>query len=158
MRQDRRAFLLGSVTTAAVVFAGCSGEGGGSNPNVPTLDPEPSYQGWFSGVSNYNGTYDYRDQNRVRVRVGVRGGIGFYKFGPAAIAVSPGTEVVWEWTGHGGAHDVQAENGAFDSGAPVRSESKTFAHTFETPRIYRYFCSPHRGQGMKGAVFVALSG
>jgi hypothetical protein len=64
---------------------------------------------------------------------------------------------VWEWTGQGGAHNVVAENGAFDSGEPVGEEGTTFEYTFADAGegdVFRYACSPHRGVGMKGAVAV----
>ncbi|MFC5278740.1 hypothetical protein ACFPM1_08245 [Halorubrum rubrum] len=36
-------------------------------------------------------------------------------FGPAAVAVAPGTTVVRAWTGGGGDHDVSRADGAFES-------------------------------------------
>lgn len=93
----------------------------------------------------------------MTVRVGVSGDMGYYKFGPAAVAVSPGTVVTWEWTGRGGEHDVAALEGSFDSGDPVRAAGTTFDRTFDAPAVYRYYCTPHRSLGMRGAVFVALN-
>jgi halocyanin-like protein len=92
----------------------------------------------------------------VTVAVGVEGGIGYYKFGPPAIAVVPGTDARWEWTGQGGAHNVVAEHGRFDSGDPVDDDTETVSHTFDAPAVDRYACEPHRSQGMRGAVFVSL--
>jgi len=88
--------------------------------------------------------------------VGAEGGIGYFNFGPPAIAVSPGTDVVWKWTGRGGAHNVVADQGRFDSGDPVDAADQTFTHTFEDPAAYRYLCDPHRSPGLRGTVFVAL--
>lgn len=85
-------------------------------------------------------------------------GIGSLKFGAPAIAVSPGTDVVREWTGRSGAHNVVAEQGRFDCGAAVDAEDETSAHTFEDSAVYRCLCEPHQNQGMLGAVFVALDG
>lgn len=144
------------VALAGGLLAGCQGDNGGDGEDLPVLDPEPNYRGWFDDVSNYEGTLDYRDESEVSVAVGVEGGLGYFKFGPPAIAVSPGTDVAWEWTGRGGAHNVVAEQGRFDSGDAVDSGDETFTYTFEQPAVYRYLCEPHRTQGMRGAVFVAL--
>ncbi|WP_415380630.1 halocyanin domain-containing protein [Halosimplex sp. TS25] len=158
MKPDRRQFLaLAGVAATGGLFAGCQGgNGDGDGEDRPFLDPEPNYRGWFDDVSNYEGTVDYRDESEVSVEVGVEGGIGFFKFGPPAIAVSPGTEVTWEWTGQGGAHNVVAEQERFDSGDPVDADDETFSYTFESPAVYRYLCEPHESQAMLGAVFVAL--
>lgn len=158
MQRDRRQYLrLAGVAATGALFTGCqTGFDSGDGEDRPFLDTEPNYRGWFDNVSNYEGTVDYRDESEVTVEVGVEGGIGFFKFGPPAIAVSPGTDIVWEWTGRGGAHNVVAEQGRFDSGSPVDAADETFTYTFERPAIYRYFCNPHRSQGMRGAVFVAL--
>lgn len=154
---SRRRFLTGlaTVTTATVTsLAGCSG--GGEDDGEAELPTEPNYKGWFGNVGNYNGTKDRRDQDQTTVEVGVQANNGYLGFGPAAIAITPGTEVEWDWTGQGGAHNVVSEAGLFDSGEPVRAGETPFAHTFERPGVFRFVCEPHAGIGMKGAVFVAL--
>lgn len=156
MDVNRRTVLAGVGTAAAAGVAGCFGDGEDGDSEGPTLDTEPDYKGWFEGVSNYEGTRDLRGESEVSVEVGVEGGLGYYKFGPPAIAISPDTAVRWEWTGRGGPHNVVALEGTFDSGDPVDRDDEAFEYTFESPAVYRYFCDPHRGQGMKGAVFVAL--
>jgi halocyanin-like protein len=67
--------------------------------------------------------------------------------------VSPGTTVVWTWTGAGGSHNVVAEDGSFESDLVV-AEGHAFSHTFEEPGTVRYVCTPHRALGMKGVVVV----
>lgn len=152
---DRREFLGGVGAASAVALAGCPGSPPEQDVGeyVPT---EPNYQGWFTGVSNYRGTIDARGQEEYRVKVGVKGANGFYYFGPVAVAVSPGTRVLWEWTGRGGTHNVVSTSGAFTSGKPVDREGHTFATTLEDPGVYRYVCTPHQALGMKGAVYVSL--
>ncbi|MFB6106583.1 MAG: halocyanin domain-containing protein [Halobacteriaceae archaeon] len=156
MQLPRRQYLgaVGAVV-AGSGFAGCQGQSE-DDEGHPLLTDEPNYRGWFDGVSNYRGTRDYRSESTVVVRVGVAGDVGYYKFGPPAVAVSPGTEVVWRWTGKGGAHNVVAERGAYDSGDPVAGENQTFTFRFEEPAVYTYLCEPHHDIGMRGAVFVAL--
>ena len=139
---------------AGSALAGCQTDPPAGD--CPELAAEPNYRGFLDGVSNYDHTCDRRDRTAVTVDVGVQGDIGYFKFGPPAVAVSPGTEVTWEWTGRGGAHNVVAQQGAFDSGAHVDEEGHTFSVTFERPAVYTYVCEPHASQGMKGAVFVAL--
>jgi halocyanin-like protein len=114
---------------------------------------EPDYGDWFDDVGNYDGTFDARDRAAVAVEVGANvDGVPF-GFEPAAVRVSPGTTVTWEWTGEGGAHDVAAVDGSFGS-ALVDEPGHTFTHTFESAGVYRYACTPHEPLGMKGAVVV----
>jgi halocyanin-like protein len=68
--------------------------------------------------------------------------------------VSSGTTVTWEWTGEGGAHNVVHEDGDFDSGSAVDSDSETYEYTFDSTGTYEYYCSPHETVGMKGVVVV----
>jgi halocyanin-like protein len=69
------------------------------------------------------------------------------------VRVSAGTTVVWTWTGAGGAHNVAAEDGSFES--DLTSEAgHTFSRTVEEPGTVRYVCTPHATLGMKGAVVV----
>jgi halocyanin-like protein len=115
----------------------------------------PDYGGWFGDVSNFDGTVDKRGQDSVEITVGAEGNNGAFAFGPAAVMVTPGTEVVWKWTGNGGGHNVKsADGGPLDSGSLVSEAGTTYSHTFESDGIYKYVCTPHKGLGMKGAVVV----
>jgi halocyanin-like protein len=155
----RRRTLRRLGTVAAVggvaALAGCQS---GQDPDEgrPRVPNEPNYRDWFDGVGNYSGTIDARGEEAVTVTVGAQGNNGYFAFGPAAIAVSTGTTVTWEWTGRGGDHNVVSEQGAFDSGDAIDSDEETFSTTLENPAVYRYVCEPHRSVGMRGAVFVAL--
>ena len=81
-------------------------------------------------------------------------------FDPAAIKVSTGTEVTWEWASGNEPHNVVqiaqvgTEAAAFNSGDPRKGTGVTYSYTFEEPGIYRYVCAPHRDQGARGAVVV----
>jgi halocyanin-like protein len=118
----------------------------------------PDYSGWFDDVGNFDGTVDETGQDEVRITVGAEGNGGGFAFGPAAVRVSPGTTAIWEWSGKGGAHNVVAEDGTFDSGGPASGADTTFEYTAETPGIYRYACTPHETMGMKGALVVEDNG
>lgn len=155
---ERRDFVrgIGAVSVGGITsLAGCSDDPP-DDDNSQYVPDEPNYQGWFENVSNYRGTVDERGQNEYRVEVGVKGTNGFYYFGPAAVAVSPGTTVTWKWTGKGGTQNVVSTSGAFTSGQVVNDAGHTYANTFDNPGVFRYFCSPHQSLGMKGAVFVSL--
>ncbi|MEM4782264.1 MAG: halocyanin domain-containing protein [Halalkalicoccus sp.] len=172
---ERRRFLrLAGVGVAAAFVAGCTeeepdedgtpdddepdenGETNGTGEDTADgefLDEgeEPDYGGFLDDVPNYEGTYDFRGEESVDVTVGA--GDQGLQFEPAAIMVDPGTTVVWEWTGDGGAHDVVAEDGSFESEL-VDEAGHTFEHTFEEPGVYEYVCTPHEGNGKKGVVAV----
>ena len=154
---SRREYLQAVGVVGAVAVAGCLASGDpGDDDGTVYVPTEPDYRGWFDGVSTYKGTVDARGQSDVTIDVGVSGANGSYYFGPAAVAVSPGTTVTWRWTGKGGTHNVVSDAGVFDSGSLVQKAGTTFSYTFEEPRIYKYYCEPHKSLGMRGAVFVAL--
>lgn len=137
--------------------AGAGGVAGGAG--VATVgDPTAaqSYGGWLSGVSNYDGTVDYTGREEATVSVGA--GEDGLLFDPSAVLVDPGTTVVWEWTGAGGAHGVAHEPDV--DGEPIfESEvvgdaDHTFSHEFQDRATFRYYCPSHRGAEMKGIVAV----
>ena len=142
---NRRRFLrAGSVGAAAA-----AGLAAGTAP------VSAQYGDWLADVPNYDGTHDYRGRDAVTVAVGA--GENGLVFAPAAILVDPGTTVVWEWTGAGGAHNVVAEAGTFDSGETVGEANHTFEHTFADATagdVFTYYCTPHQAVGMKGVVAV----
>jgi len=154
---DRREFLrsAGGLAggTAAATAAGTAaaaeeegGEGGGGGTERPV---------WPDYVSDARdqGYEDLRGQSEVTIDVG--GGSDGLSFAPTRVWVDTGTEVTWEWTGEGGSHNVVANSGAeFESGSPVSDAGTTFSHTFEESGMVDYFCNPHEGLGMKGAIAV----
>ena len=153
---DRRTFVR---TTAALgvttALAGCGGsgdggDGGSDGGGQEYLSEEPEYDGWFDDANNYERTVDMTGSDSVTVDVGAGEGLAF---GPAAVAVSSGTTVTWEWTGEGGQHNVSGSDGNFSSDT-VGEEGHTFEHTFEESGIHTYVCTPHETVGMKGAVYV----
>jgi halocyanin-like protein len=142
---SRRGFFRAGAAGTAVAAGVAAGSGTAA----------AQYDGWLEGVSNYDGTHDYRGQSEVTVEVGA--GENGLRFGPAAILIDPGTTVVWEWTGAGGNHNVVASDQTFDSGSAVGEEGTTFEYTFEDASdgdTFKYLCEPHEAVGMKGAVAV----
>ncbi|MFW6321368.1 MAG: halocyanin domain-containing protein [Halohasta sp.] len=153
----RRSVLTGLAGGLATVTAGCLGGSDGNGSDSDSDDgngdddiESDTYGDWFSNANNFEGTVDRTDQSEVTVEVGA--GEGF-AFDPAAVRVTVGTTVVWEWTGLGGEHNVAEEDGEFESDLYF-DEGETFSHTFDDPGVYRYVCTPHQTQGMLGAVEV----
>jgi halocyanin-like protein len=123
---------------------GSGGSGGGSTP---------SFDGYLSETSNYDGVADRTGSEETTVTVGVEANGGNFGYGPAAIRISPGTTVVWEWNGKGSFHNVVAEDGSFES-EQVQEAGHTFSQTFEESGTTKYYCTPHESVGMKGVVVV----
>jgi len=160
-----------SQKTATSGSDSASGGSGTDSAQEPTPTPSPTtstgtpprptvsfdYDGSLDGVGNYDGgTIDARG--------------GAFAFDPPVIWVDPGTSVVWNWTGEGGAHSVVADgslradatatssadgsDGALDSGAPTDDPETTFTYTPAETGVIEYHCVPHEGLGMKGVVAV----
>jgi halocyanin-like protein len=148
---DGRAVSRRSVVRAGLV-AGAGLAGGATS-----VAAQSEYGGWLSDVGNYDGTtVDRTGQDEVTIRVGVEANGGAFGFGPPAVRVSPGTTVVWQWTGEGSQHNVVDEGGTFESELTDEA-GHTFSHTFESEGTFKYYCAPHESLGMKGVVAVGGS-
>jgi halocyanin-like protein len=130
-----------SATLAAASMASESVSGGAPEEVVEFL----------SNADVSEGVVDWTDRDEGTVVVG--GGDDGLSFTPAIVRITPGTTVVWEWSGEGGGHNVVETDGAFESELG-QEEGVTFEHTFEESGAYLYYCAPHRALGMKGAVIV----
>jgi halocyanin-like protein len=173
---SRRAFLTVASTACGVALAGCSSgtsdeetpssgasaaetDGQTTTPTDSSATPTETAGGGFGGslddVANYDGTVtDRTGQNEVRVTVGAEGNGGAFAFAPAAVRVSQGTTVVWEWTGDGGSHNVVAESGADFESELTTEQGFTFEYTFENVGTVTYVCEPHETLRMRGGVVV----
>ncbi|WP_435196081.1 halocyanin domain-containing protein [Natronomonas sp. EA1] len=143
----RRAFMRAGAGAVAAAAASAS----------VTAQETVDYGGWFENVSNYDGTTeDMTGQSQVTIEVGAQGNGGAFAFSPPAVRVDPGTTVQWEWTGNGGTHNVveASESGGHYESELMSEAGSTFTLTFESEGISKYYCSPHRSLGMKGAVVV----
>ena len=136
----RRRALLAALGGGVAATAGCLGGDTGDGP----------YGGWLSNANDFDGVVNRTGRDEARVSVGAGSGLSF---APAAIRISPGTTVRWEWTGFGGGHNVVEETGVFESELRFE-EGSTFTYSFDEPGVYRYVCTPHRTQGMLGVVEV----
>ncbi|MEZ3114961.1 halocyanin domain-containing protein [Halobaculum sp. MBLA0147] len=135
----RRRLLAGAAGGLVLSLAGC----------LESTDDGP-YGGYLSNANAFDGVTDRTGESEVRVTVGAGQGLAF---DPAAVRISTGTTVVWEWTGRGGRHNVAAEDDSFASSYYV-SEGETYERTFSEPGVVKYQCVPHSASGMIGVVEV----
>ena len=147
---SRRAFMrtAGGATAAA----------GAATATARTAAAQEEQPVWPSGASSGNvGSYqDARGQSEVTVSVGA--GDQGLAFDPTLLWVDTGTTITFEWTGAGGAHNVQNVEGpaALDSGDPVGEEGATYEYetTEEDVGITHYHCVPHTAVGMHAGLAV----
>ena len=172
---NRRRVLRGAGLVALTGLAGCTGDGGdggdggggGGGPDTVPGDDYPAVDDWLTETDvgdaddTYEGTLvDLREQDSITIGVGTEGNGDNFAFGPSAVIVSAGTEIVWEWTGEGGQHNVEAEpedqinesNYEFSSGEPVESSDTEFRQTLDESGVALYHCEPHLSVGMKGGI------
>lgn len=111
---------------------------------------------FLSDANEYTGTIeDATGQSEVTIDVGA--GSNGFAFAPAAVRVSTGTLVHWQWTGRGALHNVVSVSGSdasFDSGDPAQGSEPSYEQTFDQPGTMLYVCEPHEAVGMLGAIEV----
>jgi halocyanin-like protein len=162
---------LGALSTAGMVgLAGCGGNGTSDGDGETLSGSEyPNVDEWMTETDiggdddTYDGTIqDRREESSVTIDVGAEGNGDGYAFGPSGVAISAGTEVLWEWTGEGGAHNVEAvpdeqigeSDYEFSSGDAVAGADNEYSFTFDESGIALYHCEPHLSLGMKGSIVV----
>lgn len=148
---SRRA-LLGALGGAGLTtLAGCSGPSdvGPDTEAPPTVTDHPDYSDHVGDAP----AYDRTDRDEVVVYNGVQGNGGYYAFEPVAVVVTPGTTIIWRWTGQGGLHNVVAVDRAVQSDL-TGEEGHEFTHTVTEPGLLRYYCEPHESRGMRGVIVI----
>lgn len=157
----RRRFLHSSALAGTVAIAGCLASATGSNnatddstPTGETTTSSSDVEEWLADANGYDGDIRrFGPHARPSIRVGEPVEDGF-AFAPAAIEVPPMTTVHWDWTGHGGQHNVVALDGTFDSGRTNSTHGLRYYYVLEETGIYRFVSEPHQDTGMKGVVIV----
>ena len=163
---DRRRFLTvtAGATASTVLLAGCSsddgggsgdgGDGGGNGDDTEDGGGTPSeVEDYLGDANNYDGVVDETGSDSVEVAVGSD---GENAFGPAAVRVSSGTTVTWDWKNgsHNVVPDTVPDGSDWSGDESIEQPDYSHEHTFETAGTYLYYCSPHEEVGMKGAVVV----
>jgi len=157
----RRGVMRSAAAAGTALGLGVTGTG------AAAAQSGPDYGGWFTSnapggaVDNYDGTtVDRTGQDTVTVEVGADGNGGTFAFAPAAVRVSPGTTVVFEWTSN--THNVlveeQPDGAGWEGHQPIEDQGFSFEHVFDTEGVYKYYCEPHLSLGMKGAIVVGGGG
>ena len=149
---SRRGFIR---TAGGAAAAGAASAGATGTAAAQEVQPD-----WPSGVTNGNlGSYrDARGESEVTVSVGA--GDQGLAFDPTQLWVDTGTTITWEWTGNGGAHNVQTVDdggpASLDSGQAVGEEGATYSYelTEEDAGITHYHCVPHTSVGMHAGLAV----
>ena len=146
---SRRAFMR--------TAGGAAAAAGAATATAGTAAAQEVAPDWPSGAEGNVGSYtDARGQDSVTISVGA-GGDGL-AFDPTLVWVDEGTTITWEWTGAGGAHNVQNVEGpaSLDSGDPVDEEGYTYEYetSGEDAGITHYHCVPHDAVGMHGGLAV----
>ncbi len=180
MDPNRRTLLGALAGLGASLLAGCTDDGSGDDTGDSTTQATDDgatatatddgtatttadggngggapYGGFLDGVTNFDGVVDMTGNDAVTVEVGVEQSNGPFGFGPAAVKVSTGTTVTWEWVDGENSHNVKATGGGYNFESEYASDvGYTFEHTFETAGVAKYVCVPHETLGMKGVVEV----
>ncbi|PSQ16514.1 halocyanin domain-containing protein [Halobacteriales archaeon QS_8_69_26] len=141
---DRRTVLRTVPVAVGAGIAGCLGSlTGGDGPD------EGGFEEYVADANGYEGPVDLTGEDEVTVTVGA--GSKGVAFGPPAVVATKGVTVTWEWSGRGGTHNVVSENDLFRS-ERASSEGYTFTQTLGQRGVYKYYCQPHEGIGMVGAI------
>ena len=146
---SRRAFMR--------TAGGAAAAAGAATATAGTAAAQEVAPDWPSGAEGNVGSYtDARGQDSVTISVGA--GDQGLAFDPTLVWVDEGTTITWEWTGAGGAHNVQNVEGpaSLDSGDPVDEEGYTYEYetSGEDAGITHYHCVPHDAVGMHGGLAV----
>ena len=152
----RRTVLAGS---ASAIAAGAAGTAAAQESGPAAV---PDYGDWFTGdakgaaTSSFTGTADERGSDSVTIQVGASGNGGSFAYAPTAVWVDPGTTVTFEWVSdtHNVVVEDQPDGAGWSGHQPVENTGFSFEHTFDSGGIYTYYCEPHLGLGMKGAIAV----
>lgn len=111
-----------------------------------------SFGGWLANTDNYDGVVDRRGRDEVTVEVGAEGNGGPLAFEPAAVHVSPGTTVTWEWVGD---RRYDVTDPELDYGSEqVSGAGYTYAASFGGDGLSTYESTEYSDQGMRGVVLV----
>jgi plastocyanin len=170
MAIDRRRFPHAGVVASLGGIAGCSApsnNGAGDTPTSRSTDSAALTEGRATttpGADRLGGPDDLQSSvSAVADTLEEDQGAGQFVFTPAVIWLESGGTI--EWSIEGAAHSVTAYHPDNDKPSRIPEDTKSFdsgtldagasyEHTFETPGVYNYYCTPHESLGMVGVVIV----
>jgi plastocyanin len=137
MDWTRNRLAAGSLAAllALGLLAGCGNgddDGGGDTAAETTAAEESSDGGGDTSTTSSGGGAESGDAVTIK---------GF-KFGPAELSATAGTEVTWT-NDDGAAHTVTADDGPDGFESDDLSSGDTFSFTFEEAGTYEYHCEIH---------------
>lgn len=167
-RLNRRNALRGIASASVLGLAGClSGdrepteEGNHNESDDEHHEDEDSHE---DDHSDHNHGNDLPEEPVSEANARMYSDSSGEHFDPHVVWVEEGGTVTWE--NASGSHSTTAyhpdndrplrqpeDTSSWDSGVLVE-EGATFEHTFETPGVYQFVCTPHEDLGMIGAVIV----
>lgn len=160
--QERREFLRTvGLVAVGVSLAGCPDDDPDPEPEPEPDTPEARVDEYLSenDANLYDETIDDRTgEEELTIEVGA--GNDGLAYDPPAARIDVGTTIVWEWTGRGGAHNVNSDperddtDFEFRSGDIIDEEGHTWSHTFEEDGVANYYCEAHRTVGHLGGLIV----
>ena len=152
---SRRGVLRATAGTAAAAALGSAATGAAA--------AQTDFEGWFTdeapggATDNYDGeVVDRTGEDEITVTVGADGNGGTFAFEPAAVRISPGTTVTFEWVSatHNVLVESQPEDAGWEGHEPIENTGFSFSATLDTRGVYKYYCEPHLSVGMKAAIVV----
>ncbi|GAA0265762.1 plastocyanin/azurin family copper-binding protein [Halobacterium noricense] len=157
----RRKLLAAGASALAAALAGCTG-GDDSGTATGTTDQtattsEPTTAPDQSATTSEPSATPTENGNATVVTVAPDGNL---EFAPESVTVAAGTTVRWEWDGSG--HNVRPASQPADAdwtgteggNGKTYGSGHRYAHAFEVPGQYDYYCAPHKSLGMRGSVVV----
>ena len=125
--------LIAAAIMLAASLAGCAGTTGDDGFETPPTD----------------------SQGRYVITVGSTDSSQIFTFTPTEAKVPAGATVVWKLAGTT-PHDVQADDGTFDSGVSggLNETGQEYVFTFSTTGTFGYFCELHGKSLMSGTLRV----
>jgi len=150
---NRRTFLA---SAAMVALTGCLEERPTGAPATSTTDrtPSPTPESEPTDASTESQTATRTETPRsspVSVEVGP-GNV----FRPFEVVITSGTTVEWVWRdgGHNVVVSARPEQSEWAGHGAIEDDGYVYEHEFTVEGTYRYYCSPHRAQGMTGTIHV----
>lgn len=159
----RRTVLAGA---AAITLAGCLGDDHDDPEEEVVTDDENDYPDPADDRDeddddtdpagdddDATDTDDAEDVNGAAATVTV-GPDGEHRFEPETLEIEVGGTVEFHWDdgGHNILIDAQPADGDWDGVEDTQEAGYAHTHTFGVEGRFEYYCGPHAGQGMTGAV------